>query len=228
MLFSICIAVYNAKDYLRTSVASVLSQSCQDFEIILVDDFSKDGSYDLCEQLANEYQDKIRVIHNSENLGLLLTRRVFFQHAKGEWFVAVDADDLLLPDALETLKTAIETNDCDLILYDLDCLHRNGMIEKFTVSLENNHIYSGKEKRTVYEQIYESSYINSICTKAIHRSLIDYSSDYSLFRGLRFGTDIFQSYPIFDAAQNILYLKRSFYSYIKRDNGITTKDAMES
>ena len=223
MLFSIGIPVYNAKQYLRDSVNSVLSQSFQDYEIILVDDGSTDGSAELCEQLAKEHPDKIRVIHNHENKGLLLSRRVFFQNAVGEWFLAVDADDRLMEGALERISLAIAEYHCDLILYDLECVRLNGSVEEFTVPLNENHLYCGNEKKKVYEQILENNYINSMCTKAIKRSTVDMDVDYHAWKELQIGEDLFQTYPIIDKAESILYVKKPLYRYIKREGSLTNK-----
>lgn len=223
MFFSICVAVYNASLYLRESVNSILNQSFQDFEIILVDDASTDGSGGLCDEIARNYPDKVRVIHHESNKGELLARRTFFENAQGDWFLSVDADDKLLDGALEKIYDTIDQFKCDLVLYDLDCYHLDGHIEKFTVPLKEMYIYSGDEKKKVYEQIGKSYYINSICTKAIHKSIVDFDVDYTSWGELRFGTDIFLSYPIFDSATSIVYRKEPLYAYIKRDDAITTK-----
>ena len=223
MFFSICMAVYNASQYLQDSVNSIISQDYSDYELILVDDASTDGSGELCDEIAAKHPDFVRVIHHEKNEGLLIARRTFFYNAKGKWFIAVDADDLLVEGALEKLHSVIEMNECDLVLYDLECIHMNGRVERFTVPLQDNHIFRGQEKKLVYEQISKNNYINSICTKAIYHTLIDYETDYTPWKSLRFGTDIFQSYAIFDNAKAILYLRESLYSYIKRKEAITTK-----
>ena len=221
MLFSICIAAYNAQKYLRSSVDSVLSQSFRDYEIVIIDDGSIDGSAELCDQLANEFPEKIRVVHNHENKGPLLSHRIFFQHARGEWFLAVDADDRLMDGALERIRSAIEKYPCDLILYDLECIRLNGEIEKFTVPLNENHLYTGAEKKRVYEQAVQNNYINSMCTKAIKRTIVDIDTDYTLWKELQIGEDLFQTFPILDKAEAILYLKTPLYQYIKRKDSLT-------
>ncbi len=223
MLFSICVPAYNAQKYLRTSVDSILSQSFQDYEIVIIEDGSTDGSAELCDQLANEYPQKIRVIHNHENKGLLLSRRIFFQHAKGDWFLAVDADDRLADGALERIRSAIEHYHCDLILYDLVCIRLNSEVERFTVPLNENYLYTGAEKKRVYEQTAQNNYINSMCTKAIKRTIVDMDTDYTLWRELQVGEDLFQTYPILDRAESILYMKTPLYQYMKRKDSLTNR-----
>ena len=224
MLFSICVPAYNAQAYLRTSVDSILSQSFQDYEIVIIEDGSTDGSAELCDQLANEHPEKIRVVHNHGNKGLLLSRRVFFQHARGEWFLAVDADDLLADGALERIRSAIEKYPCDLILYDLECIRLNGEVERFTVPLSENYLYTGVEKKKIFEQTVQNNYVNSMCTKAVSRKIVDIDTDYTPWKELQIGEDIFQTYPILDKAEAILYIKTPLYQYIKRSDSLTNRN----
>ncbi len=224
MLFSICVPVYNAQSYLRSCIDSILSQSFQDYEIVLVEDGSTDGSKELCDQLVQENPAKIRVIHNPENMGLLLSRRIFFQNAKGDWFLAVDADDKLMEDALETINQAIAEYPCDLLLFDLECVRLNGSKEMFTVPLQENHLYTGEDKIEVYRQVFENNYINSMCTKAIKRSAVDIDIDYNPWKTLQIGEDLFQTYPLLDKAEAILYIKTPLYQYIKRKKSLTNQN----
>ena len=93
MLFSVCIPVYNTSKYLDECLASVLCQTEKDYEIVLVDDGSTDGSGALCDRYAARYPH-IRVIHK-ENEGLMMTRRRGFQEALGDYFICLDSDDAL-------------------------------------------------------------------------------------------------------------------------------------
>ena len=220
--FSIQVAVYNVERYLENSIRSILKQSYHNFEILLVDDCSSDSSGHLCDELEASYPEKIRVFHNTKNLGLLLTRRVAYREARGEWIVSVDADDELLEDALLTLEHAIREHPCDLVLYNLICRKEDGKEELFRLELQDGHVYAGEEKKQVYLQRYKNDHLNSMCTKAVHRSILDTAADYSCFQELHKGTDIFQSYPILDASQHILYLNKTLYGYNKRANSLTT------
>ena len=220
--FSIQVAIYNVERYLEKSIRTILKQSYQNFEILLVDDCSTDSSGSLCDQLAATYPNKVRAFHNEKNLGLLLTRRVAYREARGEWIVSVDADDELLEDALFTLEHAILEHPCDLVLYNLICRKEDGSEELFSLDLQDGYVYAGDEKKQVYLQRYRNDHLNSMCTKAVHRSILDTAVDYSCFQELHKGTDIFQSYPILDAAKRILYLNKTLYGYNKRANSLTT------
>lgn len=105
---SIIIPVYKVKEYLAYCIKSVLSQTFQDYEVILVDD----GSPDLCPQLCDEWAEKdsrISVIHR-ENGGLSAARNTGVKAAKGYYLYFLDSDDELTPDALEVMFNHVEAH----------------------------------------------------------------------------------------------------------------------
>ena len=112
MKVSIVIPVYNAERYLQKAVDSVLSQSFQDWELLLVDDGSKDGSGSLCDRMALT-DDRIRVFH-TPNGGVTAARSYGVEQASGEWICFVDADDTLLDGALQVMIDHSE--GCDIVI----------------------------------------------------------------------------------------------------------------
>ena len=103
MTFSVVIPVYNVKEYLEKCIDSVLAQTSDDTEIILVDDGSTDGESDqICDRYAETNPDQIRVIHQ-ENGGLGAARNTGFRAAEGEYVIFWDADDYFEPEALEAM-----------------------------------------------------------------------------------------------------------------------------
>lgn len=101
---SLIVPIYKAEAFLHKCVSSILEQSFSDWELILVDDGSPDGSGALCDKLAEE-DARIRVIHQ-ENGGVSAARNRGMKAATGTFLAFADADDWLPPDALETLHTA--------------------------------------------------------------------------------------------------------------------------
>lgn len=110
---SIIIPVYNTKQYLPRSIGSVLNQSFSDFELILVDDGSTDGSGEVCDSFSQR-DNRIRVFHK-ENGGVSSARNVGLGHAKGYWVYFVDSDDELLPEGLQTLVNCI-SDKVDIVM----------------------------------------------------------------------------------------------------------------
>lgn len=100
-LISIIVPIYNTEPYLARCVDSILNQSFIDFELLLVDDGSTDGSGAVCDTYA-ERDGRIRVFHK-ENGGVSSARNMGIKASKGEWITFVDSDDELLPDGLQVM-----------------------------------------------------------------------------------------------------------------------------
>jgi glycosyltransferase involved in cell wall biosynthesis len=106
---SILIPAYNAAQYLPQALDSVLAQTFKDFEIILIDDGSKDNTRAIVEEFQKQCPDKIRYIYQ-ENQGLSGARNAGLQQAKGEFIALLDADDMWCPERLEFGIKAIEAD----------------------------------------------------------------------------------------------------------------------
>ena len=110
-LVSVIIPAYNAADVLERCVRSVLAQTYACFEVLLVDDGSRDGTPELADALARE-DGRVRVVHK-ENGGVSSARNAGLAGARGEWLTFVDADDYLEPDFLAGL---LRGTPCDLVV----------------------------------------------------------------------------------------------------------------
>ncbi len=108
---TIVIPVYNAEKYLGECIDSVLAQSFGDFELILVDDGSKDSSGEICDEYAKK-DERIRVIHQP-NSGVTAARKAGVEAASTEWIMFVDADDLVTTDGLQRLVD-VQKKDLEL------------------------------------------------------------------------------------------------------------------
>lgn len=126
MEVSIVIPVYNAEKYLRKAVASALTQDFTDWELILVDDGSRDGSGALCDELAVS-DSRIRVFH-TPNGGVTAARSFGVAQACGEWIAFVDADDTLLPSALTVMLA--KSAGCDVVIGNKQIVTRSGATEE--------------------------------------------------------------------------------------------------
>ena len=117
-LFSVIIPVYNVKDYIQDTLNSILLQSCDNYEIVIVDDGSTDGSYEICQAASLAHPDKIRLIHQP-NSGVSNARNNALRHAKGQYVTFVDSDDFLEQDTLAQLTAIIDSDNPDLICFGL-------------------------------------------------------------------------------------------------------------
>ena len=110
---SVIVPVYNTEKYLRRCIDSILSQTFTDFELLLIDDGSKDSSGAICDEYAAK-DNRVRVFHK-ENGGVSSARNLGLDNATGEWIAFVDSDDYVLPSYLATY-VEISSENVDLCI----------------------------------------------------------------------------------------------------------------
>ena len=113
MLISVIIPVYNVEDYLHYAIESLVKQTYENFEIILVNDGSTDKSGELCDSYAQSYAN-VSVYHK-ENVGLSDARNYGIKKAKGDFITFLDPDDYLEEYSLELLSGIQKKYDCDIV-----------------------------------------------------------------------------------------------------------------
>ncbi len=106
MFYSVIVPVFNRRKYIKRCLDSIIAQTFSDFEIIVVDDGSGDGTGAVCDEYMKNYMN-VRVFHQ-KNRGVSKARNVGLKMAEGEFALFVDSDDYLLPDYLEQLRQAYE------------------------------------------------------------------------------------------------------------------------
>ena len=99
MTVSVVIPVHNGERYLAQAIESVLAQTCRDFELLIVDDGSTDGSRGVMDRYAR-HDARIRILSQA-NRGVSAAGNLGFEEARGEWVARLDADDIFLPDKLQ-------------------------------------------------------------------------------------------------------------------------------
>lgn len=121
MKVSIISPVYNCAPYIVECIESLLAQTCQDFEVLLVDDHGRDESMDVARTFVKEHglEEKFRFLETSQNSGPGVARNVGIEAAKGEYIAFIDSDDVWEPTFLEKLLDAAETSQTDLAFCQL-------------------------------------------------------------------------------------------------------------
>ena len=114
-MVSIIMPVYNSEKYIEESIKSVLCQSYNDFELIIVDDCSSDGSRKIMQGMADK-DDRIKVIHLEQNKGVANARNVGMENAAGEYIMFLDSDDIFFPDAVKILVDRMKKTGADMTI----------------------------------------------------------------------------------------------------------------
>lgn len=138
-MVSIIIPVYNLETLIRRSVDSVKAQTVSDWELIMVNDGSGDGSGKVCDAIANT-DERIHVLHG-KNAGAGAARKLGVAKAKGEWVLMLDGDDVLPPTALEQFLTRAD-DDVDIIVGSARRCTEEG---NYPQLMEQSRIMTGKE-----------------------------------------------------------------------------------
>lgn len=115
MKYSVIIPVYNAEKTIRRCVDSLLEQNCADAEIILVNDGSRDGSEEICEEYARDHGN-VRYIMQ-ENGGVSAARNAGLDAAQGEYVLFVDSDDYVTQSFFSSIEQAVQTECADMIQF---------------------------------------------------------------------------------------------------------------
>lgn len=222
--FSVVIPVYNVEPYLEKAVNSVLNQTFQDFEIILVNDCSTDNCKKICEDFDIQYE-KITAVFHDKNRGLSAARNTGMDYAKGQYIWFMDSDDFVDCTLLEDVYCSINKNRADIVVF--------GLIEEYY----DQHNVLHHTKQICPKQIYMDT------QSEMRKQIIDlemqtlygyaWNKFYSLDRinalNLRFEQvvlieDIFFNVKYCNDANSMNILSIAPYHYNKRvDNSLTAK-----
>lgn len=153
--------VYNVEKYLDMSVRSVLEQTSDQWELIMVDDGSTDSSGAMCDQYAAADR-RITVIHKA-NGGLISARKAAIKIARAEFCIFLDSDDFLAPHCVEMVLQALRESDADIVMYGFQQYEDGKFGKRYpVVSKEQSIPVEYFRKTLVVSETY-----NSLCTKAI-------------------------------------------------------------
>ncbi len=214
--FSILVPVYNVEEYIDECIQSVLNQTYKNYELILVDDGSKDLSGSICDRYAQN-NDQIKVYHKSNN-GLIHTRRYAIERASGDYYVTLDSDDKLETNALEIIAEAISRNNCDLVVYKWKRLIGDDVIEP-SYHIEEGYV---DDRRIIQKRILLDSNYNSLCLKCAKASLFTHD-DYSQYYHIQHSEDLLQSLELLKKCQSAEFIDKSLYIYRLRMSSIVNE-----
>jgi len=219
---SIIVPVYNVENYLNYCVDSLLRQTYTDFEILLIDDGSKDNSGKLCDELKNK-DERISVYHKP-NGGLSDARNFGIEHSKGDFYLFIDSDDALHPDFCKVLMEKQEQYNADIVSTKMTLFSDYGMISEFDKK-EHNHsekIFHGNEILTQY-----FNPTNGI--RCIHHGLCMKLYKKELFKDLRFAVgrlheDLYITHQLLNLSNCFVFVDLPYYYYFQKNTNSICKN----
>lgn len=206
VLISVIIPCYNACQYIKSSISSLLSQTYTDWEAIYIDDGSSDDTLILLNRYVI-YDSRIKV-YSQKNQGAAKAREFGIQKAKGDYVTFLDVDDTLVQNALESFLDRIEVEEdmADIIVSGVNIIHNHKRI---------------KTPKTNFDKLDKNSYLKNVlcgkygwelCAKAYKRALFD---SIRIPAGIRIGEDAAVFIQLVVKANSIMGCNQAVYNYIQ-------------
>lgn len=172
MLFSVVIPVYNCKNTLADTVQSVLRSGLTDYEILLIDDGSKDGTGDICDALEKQ-QDKVRCIHQ-RNTGVSGARNSGIENARGEYILFFDADDSVDAGALAHGAELVALHRPDMLIFGLtmDYYFHGKLYRRDELTYSREGLLNREQWKEAFPALYACNALSPVWNKFIKRQLL--------------------------------------------------------
>lgn len=224
-MISVCIPAWNVEKTIAATIQSVLNQSLNDFEILVVDDRGSDDSIAIVKGFQNQLQgDKIRIIQHDVNRSLGTVRNTSIDNALGDYILFLDGDDLLMPDCLQVLLREIEADEYDFVVGSVECRYEDQSIARELEAFNNyrlkQFVLNTHNDIVNYALIQGGVYI-PIWNKLFRRSfLVD--NRIRAIDGI-FTEDEFFSFQVFLKSNKCKLIDRVTYIHYKRKTKIANK-----
>lgn len=222
-IVSIVVPIYNPGEKLNKCIKSILNQTLENIELILVNDGSTDNSLKICEKYKEK--DKRVVVIDKENEGSIATRRVGVEAATSDYIMFVDADDWIDRNAVMDLYEETIKNDSDITV----CKHVKVMGNKKIIKQEYKSIYFFEEKvldekeiknQLVVAYLHGHPFPSSLYAKLYKKELLITCGNF--LGNIKFlGDDLFYNLEMFLKAKRVKIINKSLYYY--RIGGFTSK-----
>ena len=206
---SIIIPCYNVEKYVEKCIKSIMNQTYSELEVIVIDDKSTDGTYEVLLKLKKEYNDRFILLQNEKNNGLAYTRNFGVKKATGKYIGFIDSDDYVAPDYYKVLAEKILNDKSDLVVNDIQLVDESG-----------NNI-GNVVKSCILDEVSKVSIIDnglaaSACNKLLRKDLL---LKYPFLEG-KINEDVASIIPIIVHSDKISYTDKAVYNYVQRHNSI--------
>lgn len=210
---SIIMPVYNAERMITNAINSILKQTLKSWELLLIDDGSKDNSPQICDEYSLK-DPRIKVIHKKNNEGVAMARQTGIDNVMGEYSIHIDADDWIEPTMLEELYNTAQIENADIVIAD------------YFINMNNKQLLCKQKPTSLQPQdtlidIFNNKLFGALWNKLIRTTLYKkYNAKF--FNGIDYCEDVLICAQIMKHKEiRIAYLNKAFYHYLINDNSIT-------
>lgn len=230
ILVSLVLPIYNVEKYLERCMKSIINQTYQNLEIILVDD----GSTDSCPELCDEWEkrdSRVVVIHKT-NAGLGMARNTGIDVATGKYIYFIDSDDFIEQDTIKQLVEIAEKNCADVVTFGFNTIDYKGHIVKTTLPSTAKSIYEGKEILEYFlpamiapdphtgetTNLWISAWASMFSLKMIKNTGWRYVSERQII-----SEDVYSHLGLYKYVTKVAVVPKAFYNYCENDTSSLTR-----
>ena len=221
MVLSVIIPVYNAANYLRATVDSVLTQDFRDFEVILVNDGSTDASGELCDALKSKCE-KI-VVFRKENGGVSSARNAGIDIARGKYITFIDSDDAIAEGMFQDLIKECEEKNADKAFCGFEEITIRGQAIRHMPQLTAREVLNRDiiVRKMLYSGCTAYSYMNSVCGGIFKTELL---RKHNLkFDNRPMGEDWLFNMQYCDIIKTAVFIDKPYYQYKRNETSATAR-----
>ena len=211
-LISILIPVYNVENFLTQSLDSIVNQTYQNLQIVIIDDGSKDNSFAICQKYA-KIDNRIELYHQ-ENQGVATTRNQLLKRVKGNFVLFVDSDDWMETDMVETLIKLIKE-------YDADIAECQSVKNDTPCCKEKTNITIWKQEETIQHFLRHIIFCGSLWNKLFKSSLLHKEVFHD---GISYGEDALFCWHILQRVNKVIRTTQQYYHHRMNDNSLSNQN----
>lgn len=216
-LVSVIVPVYNVEKYIERCILSVLNQTYQNYELLLVDDGSADASGRICDAYHSRYR-QIKVYHK-ENGGLSDARNYGLQKAKGEYIVFLDSDDYIAKEFLACLYGLLEEAQADIAVCGFYHMDTDTFPEEKKDRTYQTVLLSAQETLADWHGI-RGKMETCVWNKLYKRKVFSLDKEPVLFPVGTYYEDVYTTHRLVANAERIVFTEKPLYMYYKRSGSI--------
>lgn len=220
---SIIIPCYNCENWLERSLNSLINQTCDNFEIIFIDDGSKDNSSETAKKILSKSNIQYKII-KKKNEGVSVARNVGIENSNGEILYFLDSDDYVEDTLCETIIETVEKNDVDIMFFKYKSRKKFADYNKYNVVMDS---------KTMLIDLLHYKFMYHICAFAVKKSIV-IKNNIKFTEGARYGEDHEFIIKALCNSNKGIVLNKVLFNYCERDDSAVQKftlsriDSLES
>ncbi len=220
---SIIIPCYNCENWLERSLNSLINQTCDNFEIIFIDDGSKDNSSETAKKILSKSNIQYKII-KKKNEGVSVARNVGIENSNGEILYFLDSDDYVEDTLCETIIETVEKNDVDIMFFKYKSRKKFADYNKYNVVMDS---------KTMLIDLLHYKFMYHICAFAVKKSVV-IKNNIKFTEGARYGEDHEFIIKALCNSNKGIVLNKVLFNYCERDDSAVQKftlsriDSLES